>query len=87
MLSVHVVQVEALQKQQARLEEQVKHKENDLASALEKVQAFKDTLVSVEQTMDELVEFVNDQPPVLGDVEAIRDQQEQFKVSLEVKLC
>ena len=76
-----IAQVENLHTQQDKLEEQAQQRCDDLASTLEQVQAFKDTLKSVEETLDELIQYVDDSPPVTGDVDAIKDQQEQFKVS------
>ncbi len=80
---LYLLQLEAHRSQLGELKDKAQDSESDLGATLSQLQEFEESLRHTEDDLNHVLDMVQSQRLVAGDVEAIRDQQDAFKVRNE----
>ena len=67
-----------------RVDSKCHQRQQDLEEMIQKLNSFEDDIQQLHANLDQLLDTLNDQLPVAGDIQTIKQQLEEFKVNLAI---
>ena len=64
-----------------RVDSKCHQRQQDLEEMIQKLNSFEDDIQQLHANLDQLLDTLNDQLPVAGDIQTIKQQLEEFKVN------